>query len=206
MTVKELRKITAEFNDVKPIIFRRNAYKKEEARIRRKLNTLEAKYSFLHTLVGIDSCGEPLVNAIRILFREMGVKKVENVDKKYRDEDLRLWTTDNRLIIFEITGIDKETVTDAKAFQIVRHIPAKKKQFPTQEVHAVFAVNRDNKKHYSKRHPAPFRKELVQTAINHDYVLTTTKDLFNAFILYKEGKLTSYELINKLCGKGELKI
>lgn len=205
MTKEEFRKITSEFKDVSEVISTRRRLKTKENRLRRKLKYLLTKYSFLKDLVDIDSSGTPLVNAVKMLFKELGLKKVENVDKKYKDEDLRLWT-DNKLLIFEITGIDTPTPKDDKAHRISKHIPIRQKQNLDKKVFGVFVVNHDNKRPFGKRHKKPFRQQLIDIAESHSYTLTTTTDLFNAFILFKKGGLTADELIDKLCKKGELKI
>lgn len=206
MTNTELQKITVDFDDVKSVINKRKVYKKEEQKLRRKLWTLKDKYSFLKTTVDIGSNGTTLVNSIKKLFKEMGFKRVENVDKNYMEEDLRLWTTDKRLLIFEITGIDKETVKDDKAFQIMKHVPKRQQENPDLKVHGIFIVNHDNKKSFDKRHKKPFRKPLIDIAISHSYTLTTTIELLNAFVFFKKNKLTSNQIIDKLCESGQLKI
>lgn len=174
--------------------------------MRRKLRHLQDRYAFLETLVGIDSNGTPLVNAVRQVFVEMGFKRINNVDKSTRNEDLQLFTDDKRLLVFEVTGIDGATPTDDKAHRITKHVPVRQSENPDLKVFGVFVVNHDNKNHHDSRHKKPFRKELVNFADKGGYSLTTTKDLLNAFILFKQTKMTPMELIDKLCSKGEIKI
>ena len=204
MNNSELKIITSNFNDIKPLIDERNNLLWQTNKVRRRLKTRLQKYSFLKDMIDIDSHGTKLVNSIVKYFKILGFEKIENVDKN-KDEDIRLWV-DNKLIIFEVTGISEQTTSDDKAHQISKHIQIRQEEYPGIRVSGVFIVNHDNKKHYSKRHKAPFRKGLNEIARTNNYTLTTTIDLLNAFIKIKNGELTKEELINKICSKGEMKI
>ena len=204
MTASELKKITSDFSDIKPLIDERNKLLRQTNKVRRRLKTRLEKYDFLKDMIGIGSHSTKLVNSIVKYFKTLGFEKIENVDKS-KDEDIRLWV-DDKLIIFEVTGIPEPTTKDAKAHQISKHIQIRQEEYPGITVSGVFIVNHDNKKHYSIRHKSPFRKGLNEIARTNKYTLTTTIDLFNAFIKIKNGKLTKEELINKICSTGELKI
>lgn len=205
MTNSELKNITSRFEEVKTLIEKHNTLLNETTKIRRRLKTKIRKYTFLKNLVDIDSCGDKLVNSVVQCFKEMGFDDIENVDKKYKDEDIRLFIEDT-LILFEITGIDNANPPDDKVHQISKHIPIRQKKYPTLKVFGVFMVNHDNKKHFSNREKKPFRKALIDISKEHKYTITTTLDLLVAFIKIKAGKLTKEELIEKLCTTGELKI
>ena len=205
MTNAELKNITSRFDEVKLLIEKQNTLLNETNKVRRRLKTKIRKYAFLKNMVDIDSCGDKLVNSIVQCFKEIGFNDIENVDKKYKDEDIRLFTNDT-LILFEITGIDKANPTDDKVHRISKHIPIRQKKHPTLKVFGVFMVNHDNKKHFSNREKKPFRKALSDIAKEHKYTITTTIDLLVAFIRIKSGKLSKEELIKKLCSTGELKI
>jgi len=205
MTTPELKKITSYFSDIKPLIIKRNDLLRQTNKVRRRLKTKVKEYLFLLDLVGIDSSGDALVNAVVDFFKALGFDKVENVDKKYKDEDIRLWVNDILLII-EVTGIDTANPKYTKAHQISMHIPSRQAKYPNFKVFGAFVVNHDNKKYFTKRDKKPFTKDINEIAQSHKYTLTTTVDLFNAFIQFKKGTLTSTDIIDKLCSTGELKI
>jgi hypothetical protein len=205
MTTSELKNITSNFSDIKPLIQKQNDLQNHTNKVRRRLKTQLNKYCFLKDLVDIDSNGDKLVDSIVLYFKELGFKNVENVDKKYKDEDIRLWVGD-LLIIFEVTGIDTPNPKDDKAHRISKHIPVLQEKYPDLHIFGVFIVNHDNKKHFSKRDKKPFREKLTDIAKAHKYTLTTTVDLLNAFLNIKKGELTETELIKELCSGGELKV
>ncbi len=205
MTSKELKILTSDFNDIKVLLEKRDNIKRDNNKIRRRLRTQFNKYSFLKDMVDIDCASDRLVNAIVKYFKTLGFDKVENVDKKYKEEDIRLWT-DSRFIIMEITGIDTANPKDDKAHRISKYIPMRQSENPQLKVSGVFIVNHDNKKHFSKREKKPFRKTLNDIGISHKYSLTTTVDLLNAFMNIKMGFMTKEDLIEKICSSGELKI
>ena len=205
MTESELKNITSKFYEIKPIIKEREAILKSLNKTRRKLKTKLTKYSFLSQMVGIESNGEKLVDSVMVFLKELNIGRVENVDKKYLDEDIRLWVED-LLLIFEITGIDTPNPKDDKAHQISKHIPIRKEQFPDKKVFGVFVVNHDNKKSFLNRNKRPFSDRLIRIAKGHKYTLMTTIDLLNAFRLIKTDKMKPAELIEKLCSTGRFKI
>ncbi|MBN8835646.1 MAG: hypothetical protein J0I09_00150 [Sphingobacteriia bacterium] len=205
MKIEELKNITSDFVEISQLLEKRNKLFSETNKVRRKLKSKINKYKFLVDLVDTDSNGGRLVNAVVQLFKSIGFSNIENVDKKYNDEDIRLWL-DDLLIIFEITGIDTANPKDDKAYRISKHIPIRQKQNPNLKVFGVFIVNHDNKKHFKKREKKPFRKNLIEIAKEHKYTLTTTVDIFNAFIKIKKDSLTKDDFIKCLCMTGELKI
>jgi len=205
MTTAELKNITANFSEIKTLIERQNDLSRQTNKVRRRLKTQIDKYSFLADLIGIDSNGDRLVNALVDFFKALGFDKIENVDKKYKEEDIRLWV-DDVLLVIEITGIDNANPKDSKVHQISKHIPRRQAKFQNKKVFGVFIVNHDNKKHFSKREKKPFRKDICEIAESHNYTITTTVDLLNAFLHFKNGTLTQKDIVDKLCLKGELKI
>ena len=205
MTEIELKNITAEFLDIKPIIQEREEILKSLNKSRKRLKTKLKKNIFLTQMVGIGSNGGKLVDSIVKYFKELNIGKVENVDKKYRDEDIRLWV-DDLLLIFEITGIDTPNPKDDKAHQISKHIPIRQEQFSDKKVFGVFVVNHDNKRNFLKRNQKPFNDRLIKIAKSHNYSLVTTVDLLKAFVLIKKDKMKPAELIKKLCLAGKFEI
>lgn len=169
MTIDELRKITADFDDIKLLIEERQKYKQIESRIRRKLKTTENKYAFLRVLTSKQSGGNKLVDAVKEYFKVLGFTDVHNVDK-LGGEDLRLYVG-NRLLIFEITADENGVPKDNKVHQISKHIPLRKSQNPNKEVLGVFLVNHDYNQPIEKRQTKPFRKDLIEIAKSHNYSL-----------------------------------
>ncbi len=205
MTISELKNITSNFEDISPLIKQHKDLLKQTNKVRRRLKSRLDEYAFLFDLVGINSHSDRLVNAIVNFFKALNFKYVENVDKKYKEEDIRL-QVDDLLLIIEVTGIDKANPKYEKSHQISMHIQKRKIQYPNLKVFGLFIVNHDNKKHFLKREKKPFTKAIDEIAQSHNYTLTTSVDLLNAFIQFKKGILKPTEIIEKLCTTGELKI
>ncbi len=202
---KDLIDITSKFGDVNKLIIERKKLANDASRIRRKLKTQYEKYSFLMEMVGVNSASTPLVNSIVKCFKELGFDDVHNVDKITGQEDIRLYVED-KLIIFEVTGIDSDKPQYKKAHSISMHKPIREQQNPNKKVFAVFIVNHDNKKHFKNRNKKPFEKGIIEIAEASKYGLITTIELFYAFVAVKMGKLSREEILNKICTNGEIKI
>ncbi|MEI6349177.1 MAG: hypothetical protein WCP69_14610 [Bacteroidota bacterium] len=205
MTKSELKQISSDFPDIKPLIIQNKELSGKICKIRRRLKTNLDNYGFLIDLVSIDSYGERLVNAVVGFFKAIGFDKVENIDKKYKEEDIRLWA-DNFLLIIEVTGIENRNPPFKKCHQISMHIPKRQSEYPCLKVFGLFVVNHDCKRHYSKREKKPFNSKISETAQLHNYTLATTLDLLNLFILFKNGTLCRNEILKKLCSTGEFKL
>ena len=204
MTDKQFKQYTVEFQDIKLVMEKRKALKRQETRLRRKLKTLEIKYSFLHDLVAINASGEKIVKAISQYFKELGFNKIE-ITEKYGEEDLRLFV-DNKLFIIEATGTEKKDNNEGKAHQISKHIQLRQKEFSDIKVIGLFISNHDNKKPFNQRNQKSFEKRLIEIAKSNGYTVTTTIDLLYAFINIKKGLLTTTELTEQLSLTGEFKM
>jgi hypothetical protein len=200
-----LKTYTKDFEDISCTLAEIKSLKRQEMRLRRKLKTLELKYSFLRELVGIDNEGETISLAVKKLFIELGFNNIQIIPEKQGIEDLRLFV-DNKLFIIETTGTEKEGHRQSKTNQISIHIPFRRKEFKDLEVIGLFITNHDNKKDFQKRNKKPFPPKYKEVAKHNNYTITTTVDLFNAFILFKQGKITPSEIIDKLSETGEFKI
>lgn len=205
MTDNDLNKITAKFSDVKTLIEENRMALKKLNSTRKKLRTKRNHYGFIKDVVGVNSAGDKLVDACIDLFKEIGFDKIENVDKKYLEEDIRLWSKD-RLIIIEVTGIDTPNPKYSKAHQISLHIPTRKSQNNNKKVTGLFIVNHDNNKEYKNRNKKPFNNKIIDIAKSHDYTLMTTVDLLNAYKMIKMDKIRPEEFIDKLCSTGLFEI
>lgn len=205
MTTDELKHTTSGFNDVKSLIDRHNDLLKQVNQIRRRLRTQLNKYEFLKQLVGVGATDTTLDKALRVYFNSLGFDKVECVGKKFKQEDVRLWT-DQRLLIFETTGSKNPVPTDDKVFQIFKHVPIRKQQNLNLEVFGVFVFNNDNLKPFAQRTKNAFDKRTENFALAHGFTVTTTTDLFNAYVNIKKNLLNPEELIDKLCSPGIFKI
>jgi hypothetical protein len=205
MTENELNKITSKFNDVKPLIEENRVALKNLNKTRKRLKTKRTHYKFIKEIVEINSAGDKLVNACVDLFKDIGFDKIENVDKKYGEEDIRLWV-DDRLIVIEVTGIDTPNPKQDKTHQISKHIPKRQSQYVEKKVTGLFIVNHDNDKEYKNRNKKPYDNKITEIAKSHNYTLMTTIDLLNAYTMIKMEKLKSEEFIEKLCSTGLFKI
>jgi hypothetical protein len=201
MTDNELNKITSKFDDVKPLIEENRVALKTLNSTRKRLRTKRNYYGFIKIVVGLNSAGDKLVDACVDLFKEIGFDKIENVDKKYLEEDIRLWDND-RLIIIEVTGIDTPNPKQDKAHQISKHIKIRQSQYKNKRVTGLFIANHDNNKEYKNRNKKPFDEKIIEIAKSHDYTLMSTVDLLNAYKMIKMGIIKPEEFIAKLCSTG----
>lgn len=198
MTANELKILTSDFNDIKVMLEKREEIKRDDNKIRRRLRTQFNKYEFLKNIVDIECTGTRLVDALIEYFKAVGFERVENVDKDFFEEDIRLWTDDS-LIIFEATGINKKSPTHGKAHSITRYVPIRQQENPNLKVYGSFIVNHDNKKHYKKRNPKPFDNNTKEIATAHKYSLLTTVDLLNWFLELKIGTMSKDEILKRIC-------
>ena len=198
MTTADLKLITSDFDDIKPLIERQNDLLKQSNQVRRRLRTQLIKYDFLKQLVGVGATDTTLDKALKAYFNSLGFDKVECVGKKFKEEDVRLWT-DQRLLIFETTGSKNPVPTDDKIFQIFKHVPIRKGQNPSLNVFGVFVFNHDNLKPFRQRTKNAFDKRTENFALAHGFTVTTTTDLFNAYLNIKMNLLKPEELIGILC-------
>lgn len=201
----DLKQEISKFDEVALLLQELKILKVQERRKRRRLNTVLKKYSFLNNLVCIDGKDEIIEDALVNYFKELGFNNIKKVGKKFKEEDLRLFVND-KLIIFEVTGTKNINNTDDKSHQISKYIPLRKIQYSNLNVFGVFVSNHDNKKQIELRNKVPFDNRSNKIASASEYSLTTTTDLFHAFIKIKKGLLTPDELIDKLCKFGKLKI
>lgn len=198
---KEFLKLTKIFPDVAEAIERVNSAKKDLNRTTRKVRTLKTKYQFLQDLVDIKTHDDLLDNALKKFFKELGYKDVRKVGKRYKREDVQIWT-DNKLIVIEAKGITRSTPKDHECEQIAKYMRLRKMKIADRQVFGLFVVNHDNQKHHAKRNPTPFDQQKVEYAEAGEYGLTTTIELLKAFCQIKTERLTIEEFENKICTKG----
>ena len=198
---KEFLTITKIFPDIAEAIERVISAKKDLNRKARKVRTLKTKYHFLQDLVDIKTHDNLLDNALKKFFKELGYKDVRKVGKKYKREDLQIWTG-NKLIVIEAKGITRLTPKEHECEQIAKYIRLRKMKLNNKQVFGFFVVNHDNQNHYSRRNPTPFDKQKVEYAEAGEYGLTTTIELLKAFCQIKTKRLTIEEFENKICTKG----
>jgi len=198
MKDNELKVLTSDFNDIKVLLEKRDQIKRDDNKVRRRLRTQFNKYEFLKDIVDIGCKDDRLVNALVKYFKAVGFVKVENVDKKSKKEDIRLWTDDS-LIIFEATGVEKRNPNHGKAHSITRYVPIRQQENPNLKVYGCFIINHDNKKHYTNRNLKPFDTDIKEIAIAHKYSLLTTIDLLNWFLELKKGTMSKDEILKRIC-------
>jgi hypothetical protein len=204
MNDSELKEITKNFAEIKPLILEEKEVKSKMNKVRRRLKTKLHDYSFLIDLIGIKSHDTRLAEAVIKLLKSIGFESVENMQKS-KKEDIRVWFEDILLLI-EVTGSEKKTTKEEKSHQISKHIPINQNIHKDKKVKGLLILNHDNENHYLVREKKPFTKEMGEIAKSHNYTLMTTLDLLNMFLDFKEDKITPVEIMAKLCSTGELKI
>ena len=204
MDDSQLKKLSADFLDIKPMFKEKKQLLQKARQFRNRLKTKFNEYSFLKTLVGVNVKDDDLDLPIKKCFDAFGFDKVECIGKKFKEEDIRLWHR-NRLIIFEATGCDGANPTHDKIFQILKHIPIKKEMFKNFEVYGGFIANHDCTKPFDQRTKKPYDAKVEVLAKGQSIVLLSTTDLLNSFINFKKGKLTPDDFVNQLCTPGVFK-
>lgn len=199
-----MKAITSGFEDVRKSIDDYKEAKRKELKARRKLKTLETKYSFLARLTEINGQGSKLEEEVRLYFKALGFKKVEKVGTKYKEEDLRIFIND-KLILVEVTGNNKSQTDEDKGHAITKHISIKQSQYPDLQVLGLFVFNHDNTRPFNRRSSKPFSNKLINIALHNKYSLISTVELLKAFIKIKKNELTLDDFTNKLCNLGEVK-
>lgn len=205
MEDKELMSITGKFQDIKPLLEDKKKFLRQAQQNRRRLKTKFDEYSFLKDLVGINSNDDLLDQAFKKYLNAFGFQRVDVIGKTFREEDMRLWV-DNKLIIFEATGTKGQQPEQGKQHQIVKHVAIRKTRYPLLEVHPVFIANHNNKVHYLQRHKKPYDDIAHKMAIGFNLCITTTIDLLNAFIKFKNGEFSANDLVANFCTPGIFKV
>ncbi len=204
MDDKEFLKITKSFPDVSDEVERVNSIKKELRLATRRVRTLKNKYGFLQELVDIKTHDDRLDSSLKSFFNDLGYTDVRKVGKKFKREDLQVWTG-SKLLVIEAKGITRPTPKDHECEQVAKYMRLRRLKIKDKDIFGLFVVNHDNQKYFTKRNPTPFDKQKVEYAEAGEYGLTTTVDLLTAFFLIKTGKLTFEEFENKICSTGLIK-
>ena len=161
---------------------------------KRKLETLEKRFDFLNDLIGVESRGEKLVNAVKKILIEIGYKsviKTVRIKGKSEIEDLQI-IRKNRITLIEVKGLSSKEQSANDSHKIDQYVKLKSAESLDKKIKIVgiYIVNHDNKlKDYRQRHKRPFNnnREIIATKSKHG--LISTVDLLEAFLIFKEKKL-----------------
>lgn len=205
MTSKEFKNITSVFPDIKNLLNQSDKLNNEKKKVRRKLNSLNNKYDFLNTIIGKDIFSTPLEKALQKFLKEIGYSDVRWLGHNNEYEDLQICTGD-RITVIEVKGLATPHPKEHDCHQVNKYVLRRHALHPNKRVFGIFVTNHDNSiSDFKKRNPTPFDKLRVKDAELSKYGITTTIQLFNAFIKFKTGQLTFNDFDKKLHSIGLIK-
>ena len=187
--------ITKEFPDVKKVLAESKRLKTEANKIRRKMITLNKKYSFIGEILEKDSKSGKLRSAVISLFIELGLY----VDKKdIGNEDFKVYF-ENRLILVEVKGSRNKAAKEDETTQVSKHINIAKKDNLDKTVTCLLVANYDNKTELGNRVKNPFTERQVKIGNSFETKLITVIELIDLYRRVKTGEITLKQMIDILC-------
>ena len=195
MSKEQLIEVTKDFPDFIELIERSRKIKSEANKLRRRLNTLKKKYSFLDHIMALNTKNDFFKKATIDLFIDLGCY-VDKTD--VGKEDFKIYF-ENRIILTEATGSNKATAKETKAFQITKHLNINRKKFPDKEVTCLSIFNYDNALPFSDRSKAVFNKSQFEKANSLHNKLITSIELIDLYCKVKKGEITLKYMIDELC-------
>jgi len=159
------------------------------------------EYSFLRNL--LLETGEPLVEAVAHYFNWLGFDSVVNYDGVAGDvleEDLQVQHGE-KLLVVEIKGIGG-TSTDQACSQITKIKNRRMKQRNSFEVYGLYIVNHERYKTPKLRKNPPFSDHQLNDALLDERGLLTTYQLYQAYLLIRDGVLGKSDVKDQLLAFG----
>ncbi|SFZ95205.1 hypothetical protein SAMN05428642_1151 [Flaviramulus basaltis] len=192
-------KLTKDIPEISDLLNKRNQLKTDLNKVSRKLKTISKKYEFLKKVVELNSNDDVLEENVKLLFKEIGIKKTHKVGKAKRKEDLRIILED-KILLIEVTGTKNVNSKDDKTRQMTKHVDVEKsKGFNVQ---GMFIVNHENNKYFKDKTKTPFTKDQIKYSKAGKYTLMTTQSLVNAFMLVKTDQLSLSDFEKRICEYG----
>jgi hypothetical protein len=151
--------------------------------IDKKILEERAKYGFLHGV--ITQTGTDLVKSVKLCLGFIGLKQILDIDEQIKNqniasqkqEDLQIYDKSPTLLleIKGISGLPRENDT----IQIVKYVSRRRKEWNRFDVYGVSIINHQrNLPALERDNDNVFTEAQIQDAINNDFTLLTTWDLF----------------------------
>lgn len=189
---------------------REEAVKRHEAemeKIASDIAAIRATDGWLHDL--LTQTGDPLVEAVMAGLAELGFGKVVDMDKirdrerKPRREDLQVQDISPTLVV-DIKGISNFP-GDEDAMQAFKHAALIMREQKRTDVYGISLIN--HQRHLPPLHrdnSMPFRKELVDVALQNEQGLMTTWDLYRLVINKRRHSWAPKDVKPVLYGHGRI--
>jgi len=137
-----------------------------------------------HLPVLLNGTGDELVRAVIAALRELGFKRVIDVDEKRKTEncehdlreDIRI-EDESPLLVVDVRGLSG-LPSDEDLTQAEKHALMCMRELHRTDVQALTFINSERNLPPLERNPRPFRDEMVDNAKDTDSGLMTTWDLF----------------------------
>jgi hypothetical protein len=201
---KLLKHFIKDFAETKPLISEFEKANKKLRTAKRRLKTVEIKYTFLFDIVAPYSNDNFLANAAKRLFKSTGFKKVVHFKSerlKPKREDLQLWT-DTELFVIEIKGLSTPHPPKSALIQVLPYIRENELHIKDRNIYGFTVINHDNKNRPQDRQRNFKDAEKERDAVNCGYGFISTMDLLIGFTYLKQGKIDFETFKNTLKNKG----
>jgi len=173
--------------------------------INRRLRTLKKKYLFLKTIIETND-STALELAIKDYFKAVGYQNVVHTGNDTEREDVQVWH-ENTVYIIECKNKTKGNANREDVGQLnyrrglIKDLP----EFNGYTLKYILVINNQNEFAPTKRHENPLSKE-IEKSLNCDKNSTvTTMELYDAFIKFKQNKITFSHFDKKLNQVGLIK-
>jgi hypothetical protein len=162
-----------------------------EEEARKRIATLEgsieqerAQWGFLHDLVR--ETGDPLVRSVKKALEVIGFTQVIDADEelersgqagsKQRREDLRIEDS-SPLVLVEIKGVGG-LGSEEDTMQVFKYLGPRMRSLGRTDVRGISILNHQRHLPPLDRNKEPFQPDVVTNALEHDFGLITTWDLY----------------------------
>lgn len=182
-------------------------HESEMERIAADISAARAEEGWLHDL--LTQTGDPLVEAVVIALRELGFQSVVDMDKirdregKARREDLQIQDCSPTLVV-DIKGINNFP-GDEDAMQAFKHATLVMREQKRVDVVGLSIIN--HQRHLpplQRDNSMPFRRELVDVAVENFQGLLTTWDLYRMVVNKRRNSWKPDDVKPVLYGHGRL--
>ncbi len=195
----------SQFNETQSLLKVKVDLVRKTKRIKRRLRTLKKKYLFLKTIIETND-STTLELAIKDYFKAVGYENVVHTGNNTEREDIQVWH-ENTVYIIECRN--KETKTASKddigqlnfRKSLIENLP----EFKGHTLKYIMVLNNQWKYPPEKRNKNPLNIVIEKSLKHYKNSLVTTMELYDAFIKFKQNKITFSHFDKKLNQVGLIK-
>lgn len=193
----DIENTISRFPEGERLLLKKAELTKELKKVRRRLRTQKARYSFLKRMIETQD-STVLEIAIKDYFRSLGFKAVHKGNDTSR-EDVQVWV-EGKVYILECKNHTTGNATREDISQLshrranIHDLP----EFEGKKLVFIGVINNQCSRPLKNRDSNPLSTENEKTLKHDKNSIVTTKSLYDAFVAIKRNKLTLNGFENKL--------